>query len=309
MKVVIFNGGLGNQIFAYLFSRYLQQRFPDHKVLGAYWSGSLSVHGGLEVDTAFRVVLPPSCWYADLWSKAYRLAKKWGIDGTGSKDGKTGGGKEIAEGLNNVVVGAAGTADNSKNRVADVIGATAEEYSWRGIVYDNYWLDQKYFSHIDLREALPFRTEWLGENNLALGRELAAASSVAVHIRRGDYTNPENYTFFGQYCTLDYYREAIERMQQMLPDARFYFFSDDMDYVRQHLAIPGAQYIAHNRGADNWKDLYLMSCCHHHIIANSTFSYWGARLCQQPSGQIVFSPRKWFYWEEPDIFPSNWIRL
>lgn len=268
MKIVNFHGGLGNQIFTYLFCQYLKRNYPKEHVYGAYWLGTLNTHQGLEIDRVFDVVLPPNSAWTDFLSKAYMFCKqhkwtKWERD---------------------------------------------RDFGSFDIVLDGNWLNQMYYKDEKLKESLPFKTELLNESSLKLMEEMKSGTSVAVHIRRGDYTSETYYQSFGQFSSKDYYLAAIERMKQMVPDGRFYFFSDDMEWVRENLKADNAVYVEFNKNEDSWQDLFLMSQCQHHIIANSTFSYWAAMLAKHPQ-QKVIAPKKWYVWDDPDIFPEEWERV
>lgn len=142
-----------------------------------------------------------------------------------------------------------------------------------------YFACEKYYADIlyDLREKIQFPP-----SNNPLNREMADrmrnGNSVSVHVRRGDYLNPENVTMFGNICTDAYYQNAIDFVKRVIPDAHFYFFSDDVSYVKKR--FPGDDYtiVDINHGRDSFYDMWLMSNCKHNICANSTFSFWGARL-------------------------------
>jgi hypothetical protein len=104
----------------------------------------------------------------------------------------------------------------------------------------------------------------------------------------------------------------MDRLRGAHPDAHFFVFSDEPAWAREVLAgrPEPLHFIEHNRGADSWNDLRLMSQCRHHVIANSSFSWWGAWLGQRP-GQAVVAPQRWFV--DPargaDIVPARWDRL
>lgn len=269
MRIVIYNGGLGNQIFAYLFSLYLNNIYQRERIYGAYWSGSLSLHQGLELEKCFDISLPKRTILTDIISKVYRLTRKWNITHFTFKD---------------------------------------KLKPWN-IVLDHYWLDKKYYAHINLRDTLKFNKDNIDNVNKDIAQKLSQCDSVAVHIRRGDYCNVENQKLFGKYCTKDYYKKAIELLRNKRPECVLYFFSDDIDYVKENFNCNNSFFIDTNRDADSWKDLYLIASCRHHIIANSTFSYWGAMLSEEKKDSINIAPKKWFHWDDPDIFPDNWIRM
>lgn len=116
------------------------------------------------------------------------------------------------------------------------------------------------------------------ERNNAMLREIEATQSVSVHIRRGDYLQPGNRELYGNICTDAYYEGALAAVQSCVPDAHFFIFSDDSAYVKERYR--GGQYtiVDINHGQYSFYDMWLMSRCKHNICANSTFSFWGARL-------------------------------
>ena len=89
----------------------------------------------------------------------------------------------------------------------------------------------------------------------------------------------------------------------------FYVFSDDIPWVRDNLALHNAVYVSHNQGMDSWQDMYLISKCKHHIIANSTFSWWGAYLCANEDKIVVCPPKLTNRGDSPDLFPDEWVKI
>nr|VFK65587.1 MAG: Glycosyl transferase family 11 [Candidatus Kentron sp. TUN] len=134
-----------------------------------------------------------------------------------------------------------------------------------------------------------------------------------MHIRRGDYvSDKEANTLIGT-CSLDYYQRAVRLLQERIEsNPRFYVFSDDPDWVQANLRLDGQMHIVrHNNTDTNFEDLRLMSACSHHIIANSTFSWWGAWLNPSPQ-KIVIAPARWFKsdkLDDRDLIPSSWLRI
>ena len=120
-----------------------------------------------------------------------------------------------------------------------------------------------------------------------MGKEI----SVSLHIRRGDYLDPENAAMFGGICTDAYYEAAVRFIRECFPEAHFYVFSDDPAYAKEHYREPDFTVVDWNTGKNSLFDMQLMSCCKHNICANSTFSFWGARL--NPSkDKIMIRPAK-----------------
>lgn len=190
---------------------------------------------------------------------------------------------------------------------------------WQGIerVSDNcylvgYWQSERYFSGIaeTVRADFAFRQP-LSRENTELAERIGRAAAVSLHIRRGDYaSNPKTNAAHGL-CSLEYYREAVMYMAERVECPEFFIFSDDIAWAKSNLKIDfPCWYVDHNQGAASYNDMRLMSLCRHHIIANSSFSWWGAWLNPHPDKSVV-APRKWFANgnDVKDLFPAGWVSL
>lgn len=142
-----------------------------------------------------------------------------------------------------------------------------------------YFACEKYYGDIldVLRREIRF-PESPNSQNKQMAQEMMECESVSVHIRRGDYLNVENKAMFGNICTDAYYEKALDMVREKAPKARFYLFSDDISYVKDKYQGEEFTVVDINHGKDSFYDMWLMSCCKHNICANSTFSFWGARL-------------------------------
>ncbi len=175
-----------------------------------------------------------------------------------------------------------------------------------------YWQSDKYFRKYGavIREDFRFLPQF-NAANASIATEMAKVESVSLHVRRGDYaSNPKNLVTHGL-CSLDYYKCAVKYLAGFLSTPVFFIFSDDISWVRNNLDIQfPVVYIDHNSGTDNYNDMRLMSLCQHNVIANSSFSWWGAWLNENP-GKIVVAPKKWFAVDRDssDIFPEGWVLL
>jgi len=144
-----------------------------------------------------------------------------------------------------------------------------------------------------------------------IAEEIVQKNMVSIHVRRGDYLEKNNRWIYGNICTDDYYNKAIKYIQERANECEFCLFSDDIEWSRKHFENLHATYIDAKMFDDyqDWYDMYLMSICKHNIIANSTFSWWGAWLNQNTS-KIVVAPKKWVnQCEYLDIYPKGWITL
>lgn len=177
-----------------------------------------------------------------------------------------------------------------------------------------YWQSEKHFADFEeqIRTELSVKTQPNVENGQLLA-EIAGLPAVSLHIRRGDYVdNPQANAAHG-ICTLEYYRSAALLISERMAEKPiFYVFSDEPEWAKANLDLPfEIRVMDHNDGDHNYEDLRLMTACRHHVIANSTFSWWGAWL--NPSlEKIVVAPKQWFADPSlinPDILPPSWITL
>lgn len=166
---------------------------------------------------------------------------------------------------------------------------------------EGYFACEKYYADIlpELRRDIRFPKSLsfkgadsdVARKNRETAERMQKENSVSIHIRRGDYLDAVNQEMFGGICTEDYYRAAIAEIKKQVPDAHFYVFSDDQEYVKEHYKGSEYSYVDWNTGKDSFYDIYLMSCCRHNICANSTFSFWGARL-NPGEDKIMIRPAK-----------------
>lgn len=290
MITVLLNGGLGNQLFQYAAGRALAEKH------GVELSLDLSrLKHPVAGDTQRCFALEPFC------IRAAQL-----LDTNHKPYGK------YVSALNRLLL------KTGSCRFGDVV--LKEQSSGfdplflkapSGCVLDGFWQSERYFKQIAtmLQQEFILKTPssaWLEATSLLMD------SSVAVHIRRGDYvTNPAAASFHG-ICSQDYYRTAVAKIQQCYPDAQFLVFSDDPTWCHQYLDL-GVPF----RLADDFRlngpaeEMLLMSRCRHQIIANSSFSWWGAWLNSLPD-KLVIAPSRWFAdlaIETGDLVPKSWVRL
>lgn len=152
-----------------------------------------------------------------------------------------------------------------------------------------------------------FREGFLNKKNDYILSLIRNTNSVSVHVRRGDYCDSCRKDLFLQSCTPQYYESAISVMKEKFQAPVFFVFSDDIPWVKVNLNIPNAYYIDWNKKENSYLDMYLMSLCTASIIANSTFSFWGAMLGNKK--ELVIKPKKWIGDEIPEIFPTSWLSL
>lgn len=179
------------------------------------------------------------------------------------------------------------------------------------IVVKGYWQSEQYFRDIrkQLLDELTLDYIQVSEACKCLQFELCQCCSIAVHIRRGDYLKEQNRKSRGGICTKRYYNTAMEMMRNMCKDddISFYFFSDDIEWVKQNFKGENINYV--DIGSSPYEDIWLMSQCKHNIIANSSFSWWGAWLNRNEK-QLVIAPSIWKNGELiENIYCEGWIKV
>ncbi len=181
------------------------------------------------------------------------------------------------------------------------------------IYLDGYWQSEKYFIDITslIKKEFTVTTPEEGRNK-ELASGIREVNSVSIHIRRGDFvSNPKISKVHGT-CGIDYYLRSVDYISQKVDNPRFFIFSDDPEWASQNLKLSYPNTIVKHNGTDKgYEDLRLMSQCKHNIIANSSFSWWGAWL-NTNSEKIVVAPRRWFQTrgrDTKDLLPDSWMRL
>jgi hypothetical protein len=141
---------------------------------------------------------------------------------------------------------------------------------------------------------------------------MANVQAVSLHVRRGDYATDRAITQIHGLASQEYYQAAIQKVAERVDHPHFFVFSDEIAWAKENLRLPfPATYIDHNGADYDYEDLRLISHCRYHILANSTFSWWGAWLATFPE-KFVIAPRHWFAdlnSVPPSIYPPEWMVL
>lgn len=177
------------------------------------------------------------------------------------------------------------------------------------------WQSYKFFEQISDIIDLELRFKNLLPHSLSnLVKEIQASNSISVHIRRTDYVSNSFYANSIGPLPIDYYSKAVQKINTLVAFPSYYVFSDDIEWCREHLDFlpKDTIYVNSSKFINSTEiDLHMMSLCNHHIISNSTFSWWGAWLNKSNEG-IVIAPLKWanlLDYNPADIVPDNWIRI
>ncbi len=285
-------GGLGNQMFQYAAGRALSQKHKVSLRLDISGLTNYELHQGFELDRVFECTIEVAN-ETDL-----REILGW----------------QSASGIRRVLSRPSMSIFRCKGFVVE-----PHFCFWNGIrkvpsdcYLVGYWQSEKYF--IEAAEAI--RSDFtfkplLNQLNAELAKQIRNENAISLHVRRGDYANNPKTTATHGLCSLEYYQSAIQYVIGKVDQPKFYIFSDDPTWVRENMKIDfPSHYVDHNKGKESYNDMRLMSMCKHHIIANSSFSWWGAWLNPNPD-KIVVAPGKWFANDNDvtDLFLTGWVTL
>ena len=285
-------GGLGNQMFQYAMSRSLSLEREESLYLDVQDFKGYTLHNGYELNRVFNIntQLAGSVELKKVlgW-RAYSLVRKKLYNPKLSK---------------------------CRGRSMFVDTQFSSWCQLKDVPNDCYlmgnWQTESYFKNFQevIRDDFSFR--FLPDGlNVTLVNQISKVAAISLHVRRGDYVaNPSSLAFHGL-CSLDYYRRAINYISDRVDNPVFYIFSDDILWARENLQLKHpCHYIKHNKGIESYNDMRLMSQCQHHIIANSSFSWWGAWLNPRED-KIVIAPQAWALgdFDTSDIVPDAWVQL
>lgn len=185
-------------------------------------------------------------------------------------------------------------------------------YAWPWIYFKGFYQSEKYFAGVEkeVREAFVFDTRKASGKSLGAMQEIMAdPDAVSLHVRRGDYLSDKHWKSVGCVCQRPYYLNALSELGKRVEHPHYYVFSEDLDWVRRNLPLKDAVFVDWNKGEDSWQDMMLMSRCRHHIICNSTFSWWGAWLDSSPD-KVVVAPERWTMEARgADVMPEGWVKV
>lgn len=293
-KIVKLNGGLGNQMFEYAFACALQYQYGSEILFDFAFFNDVKMCDEVttrffELDV-FNLKCKP-CTVADLAlvrrpefeskfknSFAKKFPHLFGINYFREK--------------------------NNTFYDKNLVGKNDYYY------YEGYFQNEKYFKHLRNNLVSDFSLKIpIDEKNQFILDKIKNTDSVSVHIRRGDYVTLDYVNKIHGVCSLSYYEKAIEYIAQRVKSPHFFLFSDDIQWVIENLKINYPFSVVDFNQEKGWFDLNLMKNCKHHIIANSSFSWWGAWLNENPS-KIVIAPKRWTANKQKcDIIPSGWVKL
>lgn len=275
MFIVAIEGGLGNQMFQYAFFMALQKRYEDVLMKLDLRLIRSNIHNGYELQNVFGICQPlcsekEVIKYSEYCSRKIHLGKMWTFIWAVRR--KLFGRKK------SFVYQVDATEYNVLCEKLD----KNKNYYFKGV-----WANSQYFSQYEelIRETFVF-PQIVDKQNLKWKKMIEQTNSVSIHFRGGDYYK-ENFTIMGQ----DYYTRAIDFLKERFEELTFFIFTDDLENAKKNIgSIDHCYYIDNNQGNNSYIDMQLMSLCKHNIMANSTFSFWGAYLNSNVD-KIVIGPR------------------
>lgn len=298
LKIVNMAGGLGNQMFQYAFAMMLQQHFPDDKVMvdtQHYHTlffkefGSVNLHNGYEIDHVFSNATLPVAGKADL--------------------------RKVTRYIPNYVL--ARVARHFLPRLStEYVEPLSENFTRNDNVlrtgdcyYEGYWQSHSYYTGMKPLLHQIFTPPRPNAYNSEMTARIEQSDSIGLHVRRGDYKSaPE----FNGICTPAYYKNAIDKATKDGRSHTLFVFSNDIAWCREN--IPGMAkgqdivFVDGNKGADSCWDMFLMTHCRQLVIANSTFSWWGAFLNRR--AEHIYAPATWLWRKcDIDILAPEWERV
>lgn len=287
MKIVNISGGLGNQMFQYAFAFSLKKRFNEEVLIDIHhYKGyhlhlyeltiifshaNLPIASKSEIRKVSRYI--PNYKLSRIIRKVFRVKKTEYI------------------------------ASYNFKYLPEVYNISGDCY------YEGYW--QSFLFYKDIRKELIDVFEFPKENdyNKIIRMDIESHTSVGIHVRRGNYVGDRT---LGGICDLNYYKRAINAILEKRRNYVFFIFSNDIAWCSDNILplLDGyrVEFVSGNRGRDNFFDMYLMTKCKNLIIANSSFSWWGAFL--NLSANMVIAPKIWnSYWDPKDveIHDPQWV--
>lgn len=263
MLIVKICGGLGNQMFQYAKAYCLTNSNIECKVdLSSFKTYNL--HNGYELEYIFGV---PNIQAED------NLVKELKDDS-----------RSVFNRIRRIVFG--------RKRSHVMEGDSIDPNSCTPMLLDGYWQNNSQLIDIDseIRSLFAFKPK-LTNNNINLLKNNESLTLVSMHVRRGDYLESKNSKYAK--CSINYYKNAYEYLCKISSSLHVLLFSDDITWCKKNIDfLDSVDYVGWNIGAQSYQDMYLMSLCEHNVIANSSFSWWGAFLNSNPN-KVVIYPEFW----------------
>lgn len=290
MFIICFGNGLGNQMFQYAFYLSMRKHYPDVDIKMDINYIQLDSHNGFELNRVFGIPLDNLATHIE----TLRLSNFY--PGRGIFPAVI---RRFYKVYNYI------RPHNNHFHFEDGTQFHPEMFELdksKDYLLDGTWTNEKYFEDIkeDIINVFQFRIN-LNERNRKYFKDIVNSNSVSIHIRRGDYLQSGFYML-----TERYYKDALNIIKRYSDNIQLFIFTDDPEWVLDNMCFDEKMIIVEgNNTPNNYIDMYLMSRCKHNIIANSTFSFWGAYL-NQNKGRIVVAPNAFGKNYENAIISEGW---
>ena len=285
-------GGLGNQMFQYSIGLSLAKKNNTDLLIDKRDFDKVSIHNGYELERVFDIKVKEA--------KDFEIKKIIGLNRY-----------SLFRKISNFLP----SKFNQNNYFLEEgvpFNKNYLEIKNNSYIY-GHWQSEKYFLDYEnfIRKKFSFKKPLISKNLYFEELIKKIPNSVSLHVRRGDYiNNAKNKSIFFD-CNQGYYESATKEIEKRIKDPTYFIFSDDNNWVKKNLLFKQKHYfVDHNSNLNSYNDMHLMSLCDHNIIANSTFSWWGAWLNSNQQ-KIVVSPKQWFCnnSDSNSIAPKKWLRV
>lgn len=288
--IISIAGGLGNQMFQYAYLLSQKERYPEQDVLADLSFFDVSeIHNGYELEQIFGISMPKcsrdiSERYRPSEAIIYRVLRKVGMYYAGYKY-------------------------TIRDKASGFDERFLNKFDTKDYLF-GFWQSEKYFKDIkqSIIKAFHF-PNYCNQENIRIANEMHNLNSIAIHVRRGDYLKNK---MFINLSEVGYYERAIAEIKNLsLSIRKWYIFSDDISWCIDNLPLidENVEYVNWNTKEKSYQDMQLMTECKYVIVANSSFSWWGAYLNQNATA--VIAPKE-YYVNNPgfnkDVCPEEWIR-
>lgn len=338
MIILRITSGLGNQMFQYAFYTLLKKKYPDVEVqCDTFWFNSFHEHHGYELEKIFDNVTGSN--FEIKKASVFQITKLSGMIPNFFSSNFCMTFEKIRRYPNRLLKN-----NLLKSRQPFIIDELEGNLSSKDIVLNDgsienelfntlmkldtkkdyyikgFFISEKYYSQVidEVKKKLVFPA-FSEDYNLAYEKAMMESDSVSIHVRRGDYLSD---LYKDKFITLgkEYYENAVNYITNEIkkqcekegrnPNIKFFVFSDDADFVNREFDwLSDKTIVTENTGDDSYKDMQLMSTCKHNIIANSTFSQWGA-LLNRNEGAITIYPKVYMVDQDNEMKKTPlWVRL
>ena len=283
MKIIKVVGGLGSQMSAFALFQALKNKGYDNVYMDLSFYSVVDQHNGCEIFNIFNLE-QSECRSFKILSSRSLFSKVF---------------RKLFISL--FTIKASFKKYNYDERVLNKRGF---------VIYEQCWTSWKYFLGVECKlKSLFVFPKIIDPKNQKIRDLIVDSNSVSIHVRRGDYLLCP---ILGNLVPLFFYKKAIEHIKEKVINPKYFVFSDDIQWCKKNLNLLDAQFINWNSGETSFRDMQLMSQCKHNIIANSSFSWWGAYL-NMNTEKIVISPDRWANLDSgtelEDMNMDSWIKI